>query len=313
MDVIDLTRIEAAAARARPHVLPSPLLPIGDDRYLKLECLQPTASFKVRGFFAEALKLDREQLQRGLLTVSAGNAAQACAYVAHRLGVPCRALMFDTAPATKVAGVKRWGGVPFFLPRERLLDWMGRDGWREEPETFIHPFAGDELIAGHGGIGLEIVAARPDVARVIVPVGGGGLITGVGSAVKQLRPDVEVVGVQSSGYPMWPRSFAAGQHVASTPETIADGTTGPWSDRMFGLLSGVVDRWLEVPEERLRRAVAELAADRKLVAEGAGALPYAALDQLDDARGPTVAVISGGNVDPKLLAELVLAHAAGKS
>jgi threonine dehydratase len=107
---------------------------------------------------------------------------------------------------------------------------------------------------------------------------------------------------------MWPRSFAAGRHVPSTPQTIADGTTGPWSDEMYERVAHVVDRWLEVPEERLRRAVAELAADRKVVAEGAGALPFAALDQLDDGRGPTVAVISGGNVDLKLLAELLLSH-----
>ena len=308
MDVIELARIEAAAARARPFVLRSPLVRISDHHYLKLECLQPTASFKVRGFFAEALLLEREQLHRGLLTVSAGNAAQACAYVASQLGVPCRTLMFDTAPPTKIAGVKRWGGEPFFLPREELLAWMARDGWRAEPETFIHPFAGEELIAGHGGIGLEIVEDLPDVDRVVVPVGGGGLVSGIGSALKQLKPEAEVVGVQSSGYPLWPRSFAAGRHVPSTPQTIADGTTGPWNEQMYQRMAAVVDRWIEVPEERLRRAVAELAADRKVVAEGAGALPFAALDQVDEARGPTVAVISGGNVDVKLLGELLLQH-----
>jgi threonine dehydratase len=303
--VIPLERVRAAAERARPHVLRTPLLAVGPNAYLKLECLQPTGSFKVRGFFAQALLLPEAERRRGLLTVSAGNAAQACAYVAHRLGVPCRTLMFDTAPATKIAGVERWGGQQFFLPREELLAWMGREGWREEPEVFVHPFAGEELIAGHGGIGLEIVEDLPDVARVIVPVGGGGLISGVAGALKGLRPGVEVVGVQSSGYPMWPRSFERGEHVPFTPHTIADGTTGPWSKAMYERMRAVVDRWVEVPEERLRRAVAEIAADRKVVAEGAGALPLAALEQVELDR-PTVAVVSGGNVDLRLLGELLI-------
>jgi threonine dehydratase len=303
--VLPIERVRAAAELARPHVLRTPLLPAGPNAYLKLECLQPTGSFKVRGFFAQALRLPEAERRRGLLTVSAGNAAQACAYVAHRLGVPCRTLMFDTAPSTKIAGVERWGGRPFFLPREELLAWMGRGGWRDEPECFVHPFAGEELIAGHGGIGLEIAEELPEVGRVIVPVGGGGLISGVASALKALRPTVEVIGVQSSGYPMWPRSFARGEHVPFRPETIADGTTGPWSDEMYRRMRGLVDRWLEVPEARLRRAVAELAADRKVVAEGAGALPVAALEQVELDR-PTVAVVSGGNVDLRLLGELLI-------
>ncbi|HEV8637561.1 MAG TPA: pyridoxal-phosphate dependent enzyme [Chloroflexota bacterium] len=310
--MVPLERVRAAAERARPYVLRTPLLPLGQNAYLKLECLQPTGSFKVRGFFAEALLLAEADRRRGLLTVSAGNAAQACAYVAHRLGVPCRTLMFDSAPATKIDGVKRWGGEPFFLPREELLAWMGREGWRDEPLTFVHPFAGEELIAGHGGIGLEIVEELPEVARVIVPVGGGGLISGVGSALKQLRPGVAVIGVQSSGYPMWPRSFAKGEHVPFTPRTIADGTTGPWSTAMYERMRRVVDGWIEVPEERLRRAVAELAADRKIVAEGAGALPFAALERVAP-DGPTVAVVSGGNVDPRLLGELLIELAEARA
>jgi threonine dehydratase len=311
-DVVPLERVRAAAERARPYVLRTPLLPIGRNGYLKLECLQPTGSFKVRGFFAEALLLPEAERRRGLLTVSAGNAAQACAYVAHRLGVPCRTLMFDTAPPTKIAGVRQWGGEPFFLPREELLAWMGREGWRDEPEWFVHPFAGEELIAGHGGIALEIVEELPEVGRVIVPVGGGGLISGVGGALKQLRPGAEVIGVQSSGYPMWPRSFARGEHAPFTPQTIADGTTGPWSAAMHERLGQVVDRWLEVPEERLRRAVAELSADRKIVAEGAGALPFAALELVGPDR-PTVAVISGGNVDPGLLGRLLIELAEARA
>jgi len=301
--VIELERIRAAAERARPHVYRTPLIPV-DAALLKLECLQPTGSFKVRGFFAAALSLPDEKRRHGLITVSAGNAAQACAYAAHTLGVPCRVVMYDTAPATKIEGVKRWGGKPLLMPRPALLDWLANAGWESEPEAFIHPFADVEVMAGHGGLGLELVEDAPDLARVLIPVGGGGLIGGTASAIKSLRPDVEVIGVQSDGYSMWTQVLEAGGPVSITPDTIADGTTAPFDARMLGLMREVVDRWLTVPEPRLRAAIPELAVAGKVVAEGAGALAYAALEQLPP--GPTtVAVVSGGNIDPKLLATLL--------
>ena len=275
-----------------------------DGALLKLECLQPTGSFKVRGFFAAALALPEEKRSHGLITVSAGNAAQACAYAAHALGVSCRVVMYDTAPATKIEGVKRWGGRPMLMPRAALLDWLANQGWESEPETFIHPFADTEVMAGHGGLGLELVEDVPDLARVLIPVGGGGLIGGTASAIKGLRRGVEVIGVQSDGYALWTQALEAGGPVSITPETIADGTTAPFDERMLGLMKEVVDRWLTVPEPRLRAAIAELAVAGKVVAEGAGALAYAALEQLPP--GPaTVAVVSGGNIDPKLLASLL--------
>ena len=303
MSVVPIERIRAAAERARPHVLRTPLMPV-ETALLKLECLQPTGSFKVRGFFAAALQLPAERLSRGLITVSAGNAAQACAFAAHELGVPCRVFMFDTAPPPKVEGVKRWGGQVVPLPRDQLLAWMAAEGWSAEPEVFIHPFADAEVMAGHGGLGLELIEDVPDLERVVVPVGGGGLVGGVASAVKALRPKIEVVGVQSDGYALWSRAFAEGGPVALKVETIADGTTAPFDPRMFELLGQCVDRWVTVPEPRLKAAIAEIASKAKVVAEGAGALAYAALEQL--APGPrTVAVVSGGNIDPKLLASLL--------
>jgi threonine dehydratase len=302
-NVIGLERIRAAAERARPHVHRTPLVPV-EGALLKLECLQPTGSFKVRGVFAAALALPEEKRRKGLITVSAGNAAQACAYAAHALGVPCRVVMYETAPATKIDGVKRWGGTPMLMPRPALLDWLANDGWKSEPEAFIHPFADPEVMAGHGGLGLELLEDVPDLVRVLVPVGGGGLIGGVASAIKGVRPDVEVIGVQSDGYPLWMRALEAGGPVSITPDTIADGTTAPFDARMFPLMKEVVDRWLTVPEPRLRTAIPELAVAGKVVAEGAGALAYAALEQLEP--GPvTVAVVSGGNIDPKLLASLL--------
>ena len=302
-NVIDLERIRAAAERARPHVHRTPMAPV-EGALLKLECLQPTGSFKVRGFFAAALALPDEKRRKGLITVSAGNAAQACAYAAHSLGVQCRVVMYETAPATKIDGVKRWGGKPMLMPRPELLDWLANDGWRSEPEAFIHPFADPEVMAGHGGLGLELLEDLPDLARVLVPVGGGGLIGGVASAIKGVRPDVEVIGVQSDGYPLWTRALEVGGPVSITPDTIADGTTAPFDARMLPLMKEVVDRWLAVPEPRLRAAIPELAVASKVVAEGAGALAYAALEQLQP--GPaTVAVVSGGNIDSQLLANLL--------
>jgi threonine dehydratase len=301
--VIGLERIRAAADRARPYVHRTPLVPV-DGALLKLECLQPTGSFKVRGFFAAALALPEDARRRGLITVSAGNAAQACAYAAHSLGVPCRVVMYDTAPAPKVEGVKRWGGHPVLMPRPALLDWLSNQGWESEPEVFIHPFADQEVMAGHGGLGIELVDDIRDLARVLIPVGGGGLIGGTASAIKGLRPDVEIIGVQSDGYAMWTRALEAGGPVTITPDTIADGTTAPFDARMLPLMKELVDRWLTVTEPRLRAAIAELAVAGKVVAEGGGALAYAALEQLPP--GPTtVAVVSGGNIDPKLLASLL--------
>ncbi|HYW23860.1 MAG TPA: pyridoxal-phosphate dependent enzyme [Terriglobales bacterium] len=302
--MIPLDEIRAAADRARPYVRRTPLLPLEDGRWLKLELLQPTGSFKVRGFLAAALALPAARRAPGLLTVSAGNAALACAYAARALDVPCRVVMFDTAPPPKIDGVRALGAAPLLKTRPDLLEWMATRGWESEPEAFIHPFADPAVQAGHGGVGLEIVEDLPDVERVLVAVGGGGLVTGLASALKQSRPGVEVVGVQSDGYPLWVRTFAEGAPPALTPQTIADGTSAPFDPVQRDRLAECVDRWIAVPEARVRAAVADLASAGKVVAEGAGALPYAALDLVPPGP-PTAAVISGGNIAPALLADLL--------
>src|SRR5438105_12554779 len=302
--VMSLDVVREAAARARARVMRTPVVPVSDGNWLKLELLQPTGSFKVRGFFAAALALPRERLQRGLLTVSAGNAALACAYVARQLDVPCRVVMFDTVTEPKLEGVQLLGAEPVLMPRDRLLAWMGSRGWESEPETFIHPFSDEVVQAGQGGIGIEIAQQVPQVQRVVVPVGGGGLVTGLAGAIKALKPEVEVVGVQSDGYPLWVRTFEQGEAPAITPQTIADGTAAPYDSAMHGRLRSCVDAWLAVPETSLRQAIPRLATTCKVVAEGAGALAYAALDLLPE--GPeTVAVISGGNIAPDLLSTLL--------
>jgi threonine dehydratase len=300
--MIPLERVQAAAARAAPHVLRTPVLPLGEGVHLKLECLQPTGSFKVRGFFARALQLSAEERARGLLTVSAGNAAAACAYVAHQLGLRCRVVMYEEAPEAKKENVRRWGATPIFLSHDGVHAWLHDRGWENEPETFIHPFADPEVMAGHGGLGLELLEQLSGVERVVVPVGGGGLIGGIASALKGLRPGIRVIGVQSSGYPSMTTSLAAGRPVDLQPQTFADGTTAPVDPANLALLAEVVDEWITVPEERLKPAIGELAVRAKVVAEGAGVLAYAALSQLEPGP-PTVAVVSGGNLAPSLLAE----------
>lgn len=301
---ISLSALDSARARIRDHVTATPLLPLRRGVWIKAECLQPTGSFKVRGFFNAALSLHAADLARGLLTVSAGNAAQASAYVAHRLGVPSRVVTFDTAPAVKLEGIRRWGADIVTMSRPDLLAWMDRRGWEGEPETFVHPFADEDVMAGHGTVALEILDERPEVERILVPVGGGGLITGIASAVRARGHGAEVVGVQSEGYPLWPRCLEAGGPVTLQPHTIADGTTAPFDPGMFHRLRSHVTRWELVPEGRLRQAVGEAARTARLVLEGAGALALAALDQLPPGP-PTVVIASGGNIDPSLLAELL--------
>jgi threonine dehydratase len=300
--LIPVDRIRSAAARAALHVPRSPLLPLDGSTHLKLECLQQTGSFKVRGFFARALQLSAEERERGLLTVSAGNAAAACAYVANQLGLRCRVVMYEDAPEAKKENVRRWGATPVFLSHDGVHAWLHDRGWEGEPETFIHPFADPEVMAGHGGLALELLDQLPGIERVVVPVGGGGLVGGVASAFKALKPEVRIVAVQSDGYPSMPESLAAGAPIELEPQTIADGTTAPVDPANLALLREVVDEWVSVPEARLKPMIGELALRGKVVAEGAGVLAYAALAQLASGL-VTVAVVSGGNIAPSLLAE----------
>jgi threonine dehydratase len=301
---VDAARVAEVARLLSPHIRHTPLIPTPSGGFLKLESLQPTGSFKVRGFFAAAHIVDRERVAHGLLTVSAGNAALACAYVARELQVPCRVMMLDTAPALKVNGVRNLGAKPVLMPRDRLFEWITTRAWEHDPEVFIHPFADDAVIVGHSSIVPEILADLPDVERVFVPVGGGGLICGIALGFAALKPDVQVVGVQSDGYPLWQEAFAVNGPPSLTPSTIADGTAAPFDPVMFERLRALVTEWVLVPEATVRKAVARLATDVKVVAEGAGALAYAAMT--DGRSTPhTVAILSGGNIDGSRLAELL--------
>jgi threonine dehydratase len=308
---IDADRVQAVARLVTPHIRHTPLIPAPGGGLLKLESLQPTGSFKVRGFFAAALALDPTQRERGLITVSSGNAALACAHVARELGVPCRVVMDDAAPALKVDGVRALGATAMMTPRPRLYEWMATRAWEREPEVFIHPFADDAVMAGHASIVPEILVECPTVERVLVAVGGGGLISGIAAGFAALKPGVQVVGVQSDGYPLWSRAFAAGGPVSLTADTIAEGTTAPFDAKMFARLRHLVTAWIEVPEASLHLAVARLVTEAKVVAEGAGALAYAAMST-EQPTPNTVAIVSGGNIDASRLAGLLTPVAAAR-
>jgi threonine dehydratase len=301
---VDAARVHEVSRLVAPHIRHTPLIPTPAGGFLKLESMQPTGSFKVRGFFAAAHLMDRERVARGLLTVSAGNAALACAYVARELKVPCRVMMSDTAPALKLNGVRTLGAEAVLMPRDRMHEWMATRAWERDPEVFIHPFASEAVITGHASIVPEILADLPDVDRVFVPVGGGGLICGVALGFAALKPAVQVVGVQSDGYPLWQNAFVVNGPPGVTPNTIADGTSAPFDPVMFERLGALVSEWVLVPEATLRKTVARMATDVKVVAEGAGALAYAAMIEAG-ATPRTVAVLSGGNLDGSRLAELL--------
>jgi len=296
---------EVRRAVDRISILPAtPVVAVSEHLWLKLESLQPTGSFKVRGFLNAVRCLRGEDLRAGIVTVSAGNAALAAAYVARMAGIPCTVVMFDSAPAAKRDGVRALGAEVLSWPRPQVLAWMAEQGWQSMPEHFVHPFADPAVIAGHATLAVELLGQVPGMRRVVVAVGGGGLAAGVGSVLHAAGRAVEVVGVQSSGYPLWPRTFAAGAPPVLVPDTIADGTTAPYEPAMHDRLRSAVDRWIEVPEADLRAGVADLAIKHKVVAEGAGALAYTAAVQLADSQ-PTVAVISGANIDRARLAELL--------
>ena len=282
----------------------TPVVQAADWLWLKLETFQPTGSFKVRGFLHAVAGLTAAELSAGIVTVSAGNAALAAAYAAKMAGVACTVVMFDTAPAAKRDGVLALGAQVLSWPRDRLLGWMAERGWESMPGHFIHPFADPAVIEGHGTLAAELLDQVPVARRVIVAVGGGGLASGIGPVLHAAGRQVEVIGVQSSGYPMWPRTFAEGEPPALTPDTIADGTTAPYDRSMHDRLRTAVDRWIELPEPLLRPAVAELALRHKVVAEGAGALAFGAASVLAGTE-PTVAIVSGGNIDAGLLAGLL--------
>ena len=310
---ITLEEIREARTRIAHVVKRTPIfrLELGadfPDIRLKLENLQPTNSYKLRGAVNAVTVLPDSARERGVWTISAGNAGQGVAYAARRAGVPCTVVAIETAPASKLARMKALGAtlvlVPYAVAWKALEDraYPGVEG------TFIHPFDDDEFITGHATLGLEIIEDVPNVSAVIAAVGGGGLVTGVASAVKALKPDVKVWGAEPETAAPLARSFEAqsAQTFKEWQPSFVDGAGGmSVLPRMWERMRTVVDGAIVVSLEETRRALRMIADQARVIAEGAGALSLAAALTGRAGRGPIVAVVSGGNIDLKKLCDIL--------
>ncbi|SDG98778.1 threonine dehydratase [Lentzea fradiae] len=301
--MITLSDVRAAATVIAPHVVRTPLLPFGRG-WLKPENLQPVGAFKLRGALNALARL--ENRANGVVAYSSGNHAQAVAFAARLHGVPAVIVMPDNTPPVKVEATRALGaevhvvGITERVERAQALV-------AERGAALIPPFDHPDVIAGQGTIGLEIVEDLPDVGVVVVPMSGGGLISGVATAVKSLRPDVRVVGAEPALAADIAESLARGELVRWDPfrraETVADALRDEPSELTWSHISKYVDDVVTVSEDEIHRAMTDLVRRARLVAEPSGAVAVAAAAKL----GEGVAVVSGGNVDPALLARLLAA------
>lgn len=303
-----IAEVERAASRLREIVVHTPLVPLHDHRgrhdiLLKPETLQPVTNFKIRGVFNAVAALSAQERARGLGTVSAGNTAQALAWTGRWFGVAARSLMPDSAPQTKIEAVRRYGGRPVLVPAAELFRYLREHGWSGEPYAFIHPWTNRDLMIGHATIGLEILADLPDVDTVYVPVGGGGLIGGVGSALKAHGRSVRVIAVEPEGCPALHESLRRGEPASVECRTMCDGVAVPYiTDEMFPLLREIVDGVVLVAEDAVKATIRRLALGNRLIVEGSAALPVAAaLATPEKERGTSVCVVTGGSIDTATL------------
>jgi len=305
--VIDRAEIERARDVIRGHLHRTPTLTcrtLGPDVHLKAELLQKTGSFKPRGMLMLVDSLPDEKKAGGIVTWSAGNAAQGAAFAAREAGIACTVFMWATANPLKVEATRGYGAEVDLTAaspaeaHERLLEYVEETG-----RVFVHPFDDPVLQAGHGTLGLEVVEDVPDVTTIVVPVGGGGLISGVASAV-----DCRVVGVEPEAAPTLTEALEAGESVRITPSSVADGLNAPFTGE--GTLSVVrerVDEIVLVSEDEIAEGMRFLYTRAKLACEPAGAAAVAALlaGKVPLSDGPVVAVVSGGNADPKVVAGIL--------
>jgi threonine dehydratase len=304
---VSLAEIEAAAERIRHYVQRTPLLAadpiLGEDCWFKAESLQRTGSFKVRGAANALLQLSEEQRRQGVITLSAGNHGRALAYMARRLKIPCVVVIRDDAPLAKLEAIRREGAE---LVLVAMAEWQARldAEQRRRGLHLVHPFDDPAVIAGQGTVGLEIVETLPDAATVVIPVGGGGLISGVAIAVKSRVPAARVIGVEPERAAVVSESLAAGHPVApSRNDSVAEGLAPPYT-RAFNLeiIQRYVDEMRLVTDEAIVDALKALALDAKLVLEPAGAAAVAAVRADASIRRPLVTILTGGNVDGQRLA-----------
>ena len=310
---ITIDAIERARERISGTIARTPLVRLQapesrDAIYLKLENLQPINSFKIRGAANAVAMLSPEARALGVWTISAGNAGQGVAYAARAAGIPCTVVAIETAPETKIARMRALGAKIVKAPYEACWEALERRAFPGVTGTFVHPFDDDDFIAGNATMGLEILEDLPEVATIVAGIGGGGLITGVASAVRARKPGVRVVGAEPETAAPAALSFANGK--ASVFEnwqaTFVDGAGGKSVfPNMWERMRSIVDGSVVVTLDETKRAMRALAERSRVIAEGAGALGAAAALSGRAGPGPIVAVVSGGNVELPAFFELI--------
>jgi threonine dehydratase len=310
---IKLAEIRAARERIATTIVRTPLIrlelgPGFPDIRLKLENLQPINAYKLRGAANAVAMLSAAERQRGVWTISAGNAGQGVAYAARKAGVPCTVVAIETAPVAKLDRMKALGARLVTVSYTRAWQALDERSYPGVEGTFVHPFDDHNFLAGHGTMGLEILEDAPDTVAVIAAVGGGGLISGVGSALKALRPDIKVLSAEPETAAPTARSFAAGsaQPFHEWQASFVDGAGGQSVfPRMWQRMQPLLDGCIVVSLDETKRAMRLLADKARVIAEGAGALSVAAALTGKAGDGPIVAIVSGGNVDLHKFSELV--------
>jgi threonine dehydratase len=310
---VALTEIEDARARIAKSILRTPLIPLDlgsdyPDVRLKLENLQPTNSYKLRGAVNAVAMLSEAERERGVWTISAGNAGQGVAYAARQAGVPCTVVAIETAPKSKIERMRALGAR--LIPVSYATAWkaLGDRAFPGAVGTFVHPFDDHNFIAGHATMGLEILEDAPDTVAVIAAIGGGGLISGVGSALKARNPGIKVWGAEPETAAPVALSFAAGsiQPFKDWKPSFVDGAGGQSVfPRMWERMRPVMDGCIVVTLDDTKKAMRLVAEKARVIAEGAGALAVAAALTGKAGRGPLVAIVSGGNVDLSKFCELI--------
>jgi len=289
---IELSDIEAARRNVSGTVLRTPLVRLdlgldGPDIRLKLENLQPTNAYKIRGAANAVAKLSADDRAKGVWTISAGNAGQGVAYAARAAGIPCSVVAIETAPQTKLDRMRALGATIVPVSYEEAWKAAEAHAYPGLDGTFIHPFDNQDFIAGHGTMGLEIIEDAPDVRTVITAIGGGGLITGVGSAVKALKPDVRVIGAEPETAAPYAYSLSEGgpRKFPNWQASFVDGAGGQSvTARMWQRMQPIVDGTITVSLDQTREAMRLIAEKSRAVTEGAGALALAAAQPVRRAR-----------------------------
>jgi len=310
---IQLSDIEEARGNVEGTILRTPLvkLELGSEApeiWLKLENLQPTNAYKIRGATNAVAKLSDEERARGVWTISAGNAGQGVAYAARKAGIACSVVAIETAPQTKLDRMRALGAT--IVPVSYEQAWQAAEAHAFEglDGTFIHPFDSHNFIAGHGTMGLEIAEQLPEVKTVITAIGGGGLITGVGSAVKAALPGVRVIGAEPETASPYAYSLARGapSKFPDWKASFVDGAGGQSvTERMWQRMQAIVDGTITVTLDQTRDAMRLIAEKTRTISEGAGGLALAAALTRQAGEGPIVCVVSGGNIDLAKFGELV--------